>query len=158
VLQVKLKYLDSWTAKRQENADRYREMFNDAGIVLETPECLKNDCVPGPEGCSLNGLKGVVLPEEMPGRRHIYNQFVLRVDKRDELVAWLKERKIGVEIYYPVTFNNQDCFKYLNYKKGDFPVSECAAESTLAIPIYPELTGDQMIEVVNSIEEFFKSY
>jgi dTDP-4-amino-4,6-dideoxygalactose transaminase len=95
-----------------------------------------------------------VLPFERPGGRHIYNQFVLRVDRRDELRAFLSSRGIGNEVYYPVPFHQQDCFANLGHKQGDFVISEIAATQSIAIPIYPELTEAQMREVVAALAEF----
>ncbi len=133
VLNVKLKHLDNWTAGRQKNAD-----FYDAGIKQR-------------------GLEAFVKPPvRKAGYRHIFNQYILRVQKRDELLKFLKENGIGCEVYYPVTFNNQECFAYLGYKKGQFPVAEKAAEETLAIPIYPELTEAQMNYVLDTIQKFYE--
>ena len=132
VLLVKLKYLDEWTDKRVENARLYRELFEN------------------------EGLKHVSLPLKKE-KRHIYNQFVIKVrDKRDELRAFLNENGIGCEVYYPVPLHMQDCFKYLGYKTEDFPVSVEAAEKSLALPIYPELTEDQISYVVDTIKKFIK--
>ncbi|MBD3166201.1 aminotransferase class V-fold PLP-dependent enzyme [bacterium] len=154
VLNVKLKYLDSWTKGRQENADTYRELFHDAGLVSDKTVCLQNGCVDWPN-CGLKGGAGVLLPDLVMDR-HIYNQFVIRVDRRDELREHLVERGIGHEVYYPVSFHEQECFTYLDYKQGDFPASECAAGTSLALPIYPELTEQQQREVVDAIKEFFR--
>jgi dTDP-4-amino-4,6-dideoxygalactose transaminase len=89
--------------------------------------------------------------------RHIYNQYVLRVShKRDELRAFLKEREIGTEVYYPVPLHLQECFTDWGYRTGDCAVSEAAAEHTIALPIYPELTEEQMQTVVNTIAEFYR--
>lgn len=130
ILSVKLKYLDVWTAKRQQNAGLYRKLFEKAG------------------------LEEIRLPEEKE-RRHIYNQFVIRVpEKRDELKAFLNDRGVGCEIYYPVPLHLQACFSELNYRKGDFPISVEAAETSLALPIFPELTEDQIVYVVDMIVEF----
>jgi dTDP-4-amino-4,6-dideoxygalactose transaminase len=139
VLNVKLNYLDGWTKRRQENADRYRALFQQNGLVE----------------------KGVVrLPEAVyrdSGARHhhIYNQFVLRVERRDALLAHLKQKEIGAEIYYPVPFHLQECFQYLGHKEGDFPESERAAQETIAIPIYPELTIAQQTEVAEAVASFY---
>ena len=133
VVSVKLKYLDKWTKARQENARKYRELFADSGI---------HDVIK--------------LPVEKEDR-HIYNQFVICVtDKRDELRRFLNEAGIGTEIYYPIPMHLQECFLDLNYKKGDFPVAEHAALHTLALPIYPELSDDQLAYVVEKIKAFFK--
>ena len=133
VVSVKLAHLDDWTAGRQSNADRYRRLFDDAGLVS-------------------NGTVG--LPQVAPNRRHIYNQFVIRVPKRDELRAYLGENNVATEIYYPVPLHLQECFAYLGHKPGDFPESEKAAVETLALPIYPELSDQQAARVVECIAEF----
>jgi len=139
VLNVKLNYLDSWTKRRQENADRYRTWFLQSGLVqkghVQLPEAAYRD----------SGAR----------HYHIYNQFVLRVDRRDDLIAHLRKKEIGAEIYYPVPFHLQECFQYLNHKEGDFPESEQAAKETIAIPIYPELTIAQQTEVAEAIASFY---
>ncbi len=140
VLLVKLKRIDEWTAARQRNAGIYRRLLTDSGIVVQMRE--------------MKGAKGVVLPDELPERRHIYNQFVIRVDRRDELRAYLKERSIGNEVYYPVPFHMQKCFADLGHGEGDFPASECAARESLALPIYPELTEKMIAEVVDAVVDF----
>jgi dTDP-4-amino-4,6-dideoxygalactose transaminase len=133
VVSVKLKHLDNWTKARQENARKYRELFADAGI----DDVIK-------------------LPVEKEDR-HIYNQFILCVtDKRDELRLFLNEAGVGTEIYYPIPMHLQECFLDLNYKKGDFPVAEHAALHTLALPVYPELSDDQLAYVVEKIAAFYK--
>lgn len=133
IVSVKLKHLDKWTKSRQENAGKYRELFANAGIT-----------------------DVVKLPVEKEDR-HIYNQFVICVkDKRDDLRLFLTEAGVGTEIYYPIPMHLQECFLDLNYKKGDFPVAEKAALHTLALPIYPELSDDQMAYVVEKIAAFYK--
>jgi dTDP-4-amino-4,6-dideoxygalactose transaminase len=139
VLNVKLTYLDGWTKRRQENAARYETLFRQSGLVqkgkVRLPEPVYRD-------------KGIT-------HYHIYNQFVLRVERRDDLIAHLKQKGIGAEIYYPVPFHLQECFRYLGHKAGDFPESERAANETLAIPIYPELTMAQQTEVVEAVASFY---
>lgn len=133
VLRVKLPHLDDWTAGRQRNAQTYRRLFAAAG------------------------LSQIGLPAELPNRRHIYNQFVIRCPHRDELMDFLKERKIGSEIYYPQPLHLQECFASLGYKPGDYPESERAAAETLALPIYPELTEAMQEIVANTIAEFYEN-
>lgn len=133
IINVKLPYLDAWTAGRQENAERYRRLFEEAGLTA-------------------NGT--VTLPHVAPKRRHIYNQFIIRVARRDALREYLKENGVATEIYYPVPLHLQECFAYLGHKKGDFPESEMAAEQTLALPIYPELTDEQAGHLVNCVAKF----
>ena len=134
IINVKLAHLDAWTGARQSNADRYRNLLNAAGLVSDDM---------------------IRLPEVAPERRHIYNQFVLRVPRRDALQAHLKENNVATEIYYPVSLHMQECFAYLGHCEGDFPVSEAAARETLALPIYPELTDEQAGHVVESIARFY---
>ena len=155
ILRVKLKYLDHWTEARQRNAARYRDLFEQAELAIRP-----NTLAELRHGASINGKSpldgtaGVVLPTEQPDGRHIYNQFVLRSGRRDELMAFLKTRKIGTEIYYPVPMHLQECFADLNYHAGDFPLSESAAAETLALPIYPELTREMITTVVEAIADF----
>jgi dTDP-4-amino-4,6-dideoxygalactose transaminase len=131
ILRVKAPHLDGWTEGRRANAARYRTLFADAGL-----------------------LDRVTLPSEPADRRHIYNQFVIRVADRDGLRAHLDERGIGTEIYYPVPFHMQPCFADLGYRRGDFPNAERAAAESLALPIYSELNEAQQEVVVGAIGEF----
>jgi len=131
VLRVKLKRLSTWKAGRRTNADRYRRLFAEAGL--------------GPK---------VALPSDVPG--HIYNQFVVRVENRDRLQAHLTAQGIGTEVYYPVPLHLQECFKGLGYKKGDLPVSEEMAATTLALPIYPELTEPMQKAVVDAVAAYYR--
>ncbi len=155
ILIVKLRHLDGWTKRRQENADTYRKLFMETGLVMDASEDFHGGCQSW-SNCSIKSSGKLTLPDDLDDRRHIYNQFVIRLDRRDELREVLKGKGIGHEVYYPVPFHMQDCFAYLNYRKGDFPASECAAATTLALPIYPELTLDQMKEVVEAISEFVR--
>lgn len=156
IVAVKLRYLDGWTAGRQANAARYRRLFAAAGLSErgETPPHCNGGALGSGKNCSEYNV--VQLPYEVPGGRHIYNQFVIRVSRRNELQAYLKEQKIGNEVYYPVPLHLQQCFAYLGHREGDFPASEAAAKETLALPIYPELSDQQAEHVVAAIERFLK--
>jgi dTDP-4-amino-4,6-dideoxygalactose transaminase len=143
VLQVKLKYLDAWTARRQANAARYRELFAASGRVVAC--------------AALQEPGQLVLPRELPGRRHIYNQFVIRVTRRDALREHLTARGIGCEIYYPRAFHQQECFAYLKQPSDAFPHSERACEQVLALPIYPELSAAQLETVATAVLEHLAS-
>jgi dTDP-4-amino-4,6-dideoxygalactose transaminase len=132
VLRVKLRYLDGWTDGRRRNAAYYDAAFAAAGLG-----------------------ESVTTPYVVPGGRHIFNQYVVRVRDRDALRAHLSERGVGTEIYYPVPLHLQECFAYLGYKAGDFPESERAAAQSLALPIYPELDESQLAYVVETIAQFY---
>ncbi len=131
ILLVKYKHLETWHRKRQGNAAYYDTHLNVDGIRKPA----------------------IAYKREY----HIYNQYVISVpDKRDDLCAFLKEKKIGHEVYYPVPFHEQTCFQYLGYRRGDFPNSELAAAHTLALPIYPELTREMQDYVIEAIKKFFQ--
>ena len=133
ILNVKLKHLDSWTVGRQENASFYDAAFARAnlGDAVQTPRAI-------------------------PGARHIYNQYVIRVRERDRLRAHMATAGVGSEIYYPIPLHLQKCFEYLGHKFGDFPHSERAAAETLALPIFPELSEMQLQYVVDTIGHFYR--
>jgi dTDP-4-amino-4,6-dideoxygalactose transaminase len=131
VLSVKLKYLDEWTAARQANAGFYTKAIQ-----------------------SNRALRSAIVPPPVVQSRHIFNQYVIRSKDRDALQAFLKTRQVGTEIYYPVPMHLQKCFANLGYRKGDFPHSEEAAQTTLALPIYPELTDAQKQYVVDTLAAF----
>jgi dTDP-4-amino-4,6-dideoxygalactose transaminase len=139
ILRVKLAHLDRWTAARQQNAQRYRDLLEQAGLVVEPGADLR--------------AGGVVLPLDAGHGRHVYNQFVIRCARRDELRAQLQERRIGSEIYYPVPMHVQQCFDRLGYQRGDFPQAEQAAAETVALPIYPGLEPTQQQAVVQAIAD-----
>lgn len=132
ILSAKFKHLDEWTAGRQKNAALYRSFFDETGWV--------------------NGP--IVLPTETGWGRHIYHLYQTRVERRSELMAFLKQRGVGCEVYYPVPLHLQACFKDLGYQAGDLPNAERAAEETLALPIYPEVTNEQIKHVVDIIAAF----
>lgn len=131
IVTAKLKHLDSWTAGRQRNAKKYDELFAAARMPVTTPT--------------------------RSASRHIFNQYVIRLSRRDELQAFLQKKGIGTEVYYPVPMHLQECFAYLGHKAGAFPESERAAKETVAIPVYPEVSEQQQKYVVESIGEFFAS-
>lgn len=130
VIKVKLKYLDSWNMKRRENAAYYNEALT--GVNIKTPFVSSYST-------------------------HIYHQYVLRMDSSSKnLIEHLKSKAIDSRIYYPLPLHLQKCFKYLGYKKGDFPESEKASIQTLAIPVYPDLSREELGYIIDSIKEFFK--
>jgi dTDP-4-amino-4,6-dideoxygalactose transaminase len=132
VVSAKLNFLEGWTEKRRKNAQTYHQLFKDSALTpfVQLP------------------------PEAFP--RHVYNQYVIRAgNRRDELRAFLNEKRIGCEIYYPVPLHLQDCFKSLGYRSGDFPESEKAARETLALPISHEVDRAQQEYVVAMIHRFF---
>jgi dTDP-4-amino-4,6-dideoxygalactose transaminase len=147
VLRVKLKYLDQWTEARQRNAATYRRLMREAGLVIDEQPNIDSrfPTIGAP----------IIIPIELGDRRHIYNQFVLRCHQRNALQSYLKEHKIGTEIYYPVSLHLQECFADLGYQPGAFQASEEAAAQTLALPIYPELTQVMQTTVVNAIAAFY---
>ncbi len=136
VLLVKLPHLEGWHRRRRENAERYGRLFAEKGVDrVRLPQAIYADA-------------GLTNP-------HIYNQFAVRAERRDELRSHLAEQGVATEIYYPVPFHEQECFAYLGYRSGDFPESERAARETLALPIYPELSERMQTYVVEKIGEFY---
>ena len=150
VLRVKLPRLDSWSSKRRENASAYTKYFIEKGLAVG--EGLLN----------FDDKNKVLLPKAIyqnTGHKnfHIYNQYIIRVQNRNALLEFMKKKEVGCAIYYPVPFHRQECFAYLNCKDAEFPNSNSAAENSLALPIYPELTNEQIKFVVDSISEFIKN-
>jgi dTDP-4-amino-4,6-dideoxygalactose transaminase len=131
VLRVKLRYLDSWSAGRQRNAGIYRKFIEDLRIPVTPPV------------------------EKAYQTRHIYNQFVIVGERRNELQAFLKENGIGSEVYYPLPMHVQTCFANLGYKAGDFPISERLAAGSLALPVYPELEPEDIEYVCRKLKQFY---
>lgn len=149
IISVKLPHLDAWSEKRRKNAETYTRNFIAAGLAEEEGKT------------TFDGKNKVLLPKAVykdspakPKNYHIYNQYIIRVEDRDGLRAFLGEQKIGTEIYYPVPFHLQECFANLGYSKGDFPYSEMSADTSIALPIYPELTDEQLKFVVDKIQEY----
>lgn len=130
VVSAKLHHLDDWTAARQHNAKRYDGLFRERNVPIGLPEVHMD--------------------------RHIFNQYVIRCRKRNELQRYLKENGVGTEVYYPVPLHLQECFAYLGHKSGNFPESERAAQETLALPIQPELTDEKARYVVECVSRFYR--
>jgi dTDP-4-amino-4,6-dideoxygalactose transaminase len=148
VIKVKLPYLDGWSAKRREHARLYDKLFVEAGLAEETGKT------------SFDEKNKVLLPKAIYENAslknyHIYNQYVIRVERRDELKTFLKENGIGTEIYYPVPFHKQECFSELETSRDAYPVADSAAQTSLALPVFPELPEEQIEYVVAKIKEFF---
>lgn len=133
ILHIKLKYLDQWAEGRRRNAATYGRLFQEADL-----------------------LERVTPPVVQEGNFHVYNQYTVRLSQRDDLRAHLKGKGIGTEVYYPVPMHLQNCYKDLGHKKGAFPVSEQATEQVLSLPIYAELSENQLAYVVDAIAEFYR--
>jgi dTDP-4-amino-4,6-dideoxygalactose transaminase len=131
VLRVKLRHLDGWTSGRQRNADLYRLLLAERKVPVRIPETAGYNT------------------------RHIYNQFVICGDRRDELRRYLQEHGVGCEVYYPLSLHQQKCFAGLGYGAGDFPVSERLAAESLALPVYAELAAEDIEYVVGCIGKFY---
>jgi dTDP-4-amino-4,6-dideoxygalactose transaminase len=142
ILHAKFKYLEGWTAGRQKNAGRYRRLFLEAGLASENPQ--KRSDMP------------VILPKETGWGRHIFHLYQTRVQHRNELMAYLKKHHVGSEIYYPVPLHLQACFKDFCFQVGSLPNAEHAAEETLALPIYPELSEEQIRFVVQAVKGYYE--
>jgi dTDP-4-amino-4,6-dideoxygalactose transaminase len=132
VLRVKLPHLEHWTQARRANAARYNTLFREAGLT------------PGP-----------IRTPEVIEKGHVYNQYVIRVEKRDDLQKHLHSQGIETAIYYPLPLHVQECFSYLDYKHGSLPKAEQASSEVLALPVYPELGTDRQERIVSAIKGFF---
>lgn len=130
VLGAKLKHLAKWTEQRRKVAAKYREL--------------------------LSGCEEITLPAEMPYSKHVYHLFVIQSSEREELQKQLNEKNIGTGLHYPIPLHLQKCFNHLGYHKGDFPVSEKLSNNCLSLPIFPEMTDEQIVFVSNSVRSFYK--
>jgi dTDP-4-amino-4,6-dideoxygalactose transaminase len=142
VLRVKLKHIDRWNQQRRALASNYDSLFRDSGLV-------KNNAI------TVDTQAPVALLQTRPEAFHIYHQYVVRADRRDELRAYLSDRGVDTEIYYPVPLHRQQSFAFLGYKPGDLPESERAAKESLALPIFPELRDEEQQRVVAAIADFY---
>jgi dTDP-4-amino-4,6-dideoxygalactose transaminase len=156
VISIKLKHLDSWTAARQENAWRYKQLLAATGLHIVKTAAHWMVGAGSAEDATSEEKPDLLLPSAITDR-HVYNQFVIRVANRARIKAGLEAKGVGVEIYYPVPMHLQKCFAQLGYSPGDFPQSEGAANETLALPIYPELTDEQARYVVDSLCDLIRS-
>ena len=138
VIRVKLPHLNKWHSQRQDNAGHYNKLFaeKDLGGKVQLPFVGHSENLQNP---------------------HIYNQYVIKAERRDELQAFLAGNEIASEVYYPLPFHLQECFLHLGGKTGDFPVSEAAAEEVLALPVYPGMTKEMRETVVEQIANFYQS-
>jgi len=135
VLHVKLGFLNQWNQQRRENAGRYTQLFEEAGL-----------------------LDRVTPPWIDPANLHVFNQYTIRAHKRDQLMTHLRDHDIGHKVYYPAPLHLQECYQPLGYQKGDFPVAERMAQEALSLPIYPELTDAHLTCVVDTIRDFYTSH
>jgi len=129
VLNIKLKYLDKWTQDRRRVAGKYRELLSDFDYVK--------------------------LPKEMPYAKHVYHLFEIRIKMREKLMTYLKEKGIDTGLHYPLPLHLQQAYKYLRYKEGDFPIAEKCCKEILSLPMFPEMTDEQIYYVCDNIKSFF---
>lgn len=141
VLRVKLKYIEEWNVARRLGAERYNQLFAEAGLLAKSAQ---------PENTA-----PIQAPYSSPPAHHVFHQYVVRAYRRDELREFLAARQIGTEVYYPIPLHLQPCFVYLGYGEGDFPQAERAANEVLALPMFPELTEAEQEWVVKSIADFY---
>jgi dTDP-4-amino-4,6-dideoxygalactose transaminase len=145
VLRVKLAHLADWTRQRQQHAATYDQLFAGSGLISDQKANL----------ISKTGASPVRLLSRSPQAKHVFHQYVIRAQRREDLRKFLADRKIGSEVYYPLPLHLQPVFSYLGLKAGDMPVSEQAAQDVLALPMFPELTEAEIGWVVESIADFY---
>jgi dTDP-4-amino-4,6-dideoxygalactose transaminase len=141
VLRVKLAHIEDWNQRRRQHAETYDRLFADSGLTSNHG--------------SRESAAPVRLLARSPQAKHVFHQYAIRAQRRDELRKFLAERKIGSEVYYPLPLHLQPVFSYLGLKAGDLPVSEQAAREVLALPMFPELTEAEIRSVVESIADFY---
>jgi dTDP-4-amino-4,6-dideoxygalactose transaminase len=166
ILHVKLKYLEGWNQARRQRAAVYDKLFAEAGLTAgrrsqshaarprSEPASVSRSTT-NHQPSTISASSPVQLPQTSSNAHHIFHQYVIRTDRRDELREFLSARQIGSQIYYPIPLHLQPCFAYLGYRVGDFPEAERAAKQVLALPMFPELTDDEQRWVVASIAEFY---
>jgi len=159
ILSVKLNYLDSWSTKRREKAHKYNQLFQEAGLSQEMPNCCEHS---GKTECGIEVNK-IVLPLEIQGNpetggKHIYHQYTIRIHNRDAVMNQLKRKGVGTAVYYPVPMHLQECYSDLGYKSDDFPLTVCASNQALSLPIYPEITESQQQYVVEQIKNILHDH
>ncbi|HXE75825.1 MAG TPA: DegT/DnrJ/EryC1/StrS family aminotransferase [Candidatus Xenobia bacterium] len=143
VLRVKLRHLEDWNRARIAAADRYDQLFVEAGLS-------------DPKKTYPDEKHPVVIPYRAPNRRHVFHQYVIRARERDALRKYLADEGVGTEVYYPLPLHLQSCFHAWGGREGDFPEAERAAREVLALPLYPELAPDQQSYVVSKVSAFYR--
>jgi len=140
ILRVKMKYIVEWNEARRARAGVYDRLLAGAGLVLSAEH---------------DKASPIALPWRDSRARHVFHQYVVKAQRRDELRAFLAERGVSSEVYYPIPLHLQSCFAYLGYREGDMPEAERAAVEVLALPMFPELREDEQEYVVGQIAEFY---
>jgi dTDP-4-amino-4,6-dideoxygalactose transaminase len=153
VLRVKLPHIADWNRSRQQHAATYDQLFASSGLISKQTSSQTSSQTPSQT--SNDGAAPVRLLARSPQAKHVFHQYVIRAQRRDELRQFLVDRKIGSEIYYPLPLHLQPVFSYLGLKAGDMPVSEQAAREVLALPMFPELNEAEIGRVVESIADFY---
>jgi dTDP-4-amino-4,6-dideoxygalactose transaminase len=148
ILRVKMRYIVEWNDARRERAAAYDRLLAGAGLISSGERTAG-------EHAATKAAAPVTLPWRDPRARHVFHQYVVRAQRRDELRAFLAEHGVGSEVYYPIPLHLQSCFEYLGYRSGDIPEAERAAREVLALPMFPELRDDEQAYVVERIAEFY---
>lgn len=147
ILRVKLKYVEGWNEARRRVAANYDRLLVESGLAAQSNVSNRE--------AAIGERYPIRLPHISPSAHHVFHQYVVRAYRRDELREFLTARHIGTEIYYPIPLHLQTAFVYLGYREGDLPEAERAAKQVLALPMFPELTGDEQRRVVSSIADFY---